>query len=501
MGMVVRTNTMSNNAYRQLGMNNTQLSKSLEKLSSGFRINRAGDDSSGLAISEKMKAQIAGLDQASANSQDGISLVQTAEGALTEVHSMLNRMVTLAEKSANGTIQNTVDRQAIQTETNALKEEITRVSKSTNFNGISLLDGTLGGSSATVNVSAATINGAPADIISNPATASDYTATAGVGTAAATTLTVNYKDASGAAKQVTLSYTGSANAADNGTAMVDAMQNDTALSALFDFSKSTGTNVQIVSKATGAGVPSITSITSADGLSTSLGAGTATAGAAAYNTVDFTGVKAGDSITVDGKTYEFVSKTGTTLDSVKTEGAIAVEASSTPATSLTNLKNAMSVAGSKVDVNTTTITAVTFKPDTSGTAGVGLVLQVGDTNDDYNKVTVSVGDMSAAGLGIASLDVSTQEAASNSIAVIKNAINTVSTNRGNLGALQNRLEHAISNLDTTSENMNSANSAIRDTDMAKEMMNYTKMNILSQAAQAMLAQANQQPQNILQLLK
>ncbi|MGI5978547.1 MAG: flagellin, partial [Oscillospiraceae bacterium] len=145
MGMVVRTNTMSSNAYRQLGMNNTQLSKSLEKLSSGFRINRAGDDSSGLAISEKMKSQIAGLEQASSNSQDGISLVQTAEGALTEVHSMLNRMITLATKSANGTIQNQVDRDAIQSEVDALKDEISRVAQSTDFNGIKLLDGKLGG--------------------------------------------------------------------------------------------------------------------------------------------------------------------------------------------------------------------------------------------------------------------------------------------------------------------------------------------------------------------
>ena len=139
--------------------------------------------------------------------------------------------------------------------------------------------------------------------------------------------------------------------------------------------------------------------------------------------------------------------------------------------------------------------------DGTGSLSNGLTLQVGDTNEDYNKVTVAVDDMSATGLGIDSLDVSTQTAAGNSIQTNKNAINQVSTNRGNLGALQNRLEHAISNLDTTSENMSSANSAIRDTDMAKEMMNYTKMNILSQAAQAMLAQANQQPQNILQLLK
>ena len=131
----------------------------------------------------------------------------------------------------------------------------------------------------------------------------------------------------------------------------------------------------------------------------------------------------------------------------------------------------------------------------------GLKLQVGDTNASYNQVSVSVGDMSAKGLGIDGLDVSTQAAAGKATDTIKAAINTVSTNRGNLGALQNRLEHAISNLNTTSENMDAANSAIRDTDMAKEMMNYTKMNILSQAAQAMLAQANQQPQNILQLLK
>ena len=131
----------------------------------------------------------------------------------------------------------------------------------------------------------------------------------------------------------------------------------------------------------------------------------------------------------------------------------------------------------------------------------GLTLQVGDTNDQYNKVTVSIGDLSAEGLGTDGLDVSSQAAAGNSIATIKNAINTVSTNRGNLGALQNRLEYAINSMDTTTENMDAANSRIRDTDMAKEMMNYTKMNILSQAAQAMLAQANQNPQSILQLLQ
>ena len=143
MGMVVRTNTMALNAYRQLGMNNNAVTKSLEKLSSGFRINRAGDDAAGLAISEKMKAQITGLETASANAQDGISLIQTAEGNLTEVHSMLNRMVELATKSANGTYSST-ERKALQDEVDALLEEVDRISQSANFNGIKLLDGSMG---------------------------------------------------------------------------------------------------------------------------------------------------------------------------------------------------------------------------------------------------------------------------------------------------------------------------------------------------------------------
>ena len=142
MGMVVRTNTMALNAYRQLGMNNSAVSKSLEKLSSGFRINRAGDDAAGLAISEKMKAQITGLETASSNAQDGISLIQTAEGNLGEVHDMLNRMVELATKSANGTYTKT-ERDALQAEVDQLLEEIDRIAQSANFNGAKLLDGSL----------------------------------------------------------------------------------------------------------------------------------------------------------------------------------------------------------------------------------------------------------------------------------------------------------------------------------------------------------------------
>ena len=145
--MIIQHNVMALNAHRQLGGNNSMVSKNLEKLSSGYRINRAGDDAAGLAVSEKMRAQITGLDRAKANAQDGISLVQTAEGALTEVHSMLNRMVELATQSANGTLDTVADgdRQKIQDEVDALTTEIDRISKATDFNGIKLLDGTLGG--------------------------------------------------------------------------------------------------------------------------------------------------------------------------------------------------------------------------------------------------------------------------------------------------------------------------------------------------------------------
>ena len=272
MGMVVRTNIMGINANRQLGMNNSQVSKSLEKLSSGYRINRAADDASGLAISEKMKAQIKGLEQASANCQDAISLVQTAEGATTEIHNMLNRMVELTTKAANGIYDTGVDRPAITAELNALATEISRITTSTNFNNTTLLNGTL-----------------------------------------------------------------------------------------------------------------------------------------------------------------------------------------------------------------------------------STQLQIGSEGTDI--LTVKVTALDAQSLGVSGLDVSDAAAANSSMAAVKTAINKVSTARAELGAIQNRLEYTINNLDTTAENMSAANSRIRDTDMAKEMMNYTKMNVLTQAAQAMLAQANQQPQAVLQLLQ
>ncbi len=219
--------------------------------------------------------------------------------------------------------------------------------------------------------------------------------------------------------------------------------------------------------------------------------------------------KVGSALSVGGKTFEFIKALG---DAVKTTGAIGVvvgdDKDATSANLLTALQGAtltnVTVAAGdnagEIKLTNTDATDLAASPTVTQTGG-GLTLQVGDTNDAFNKVTVSVDDLSAAGIGTAGLNVSNQDAAGASVKIIKDAINKVSTNRANLGSLQNRLEYTINNLDTTAENMTAANSRIRDTDMAKEMMNYTKMNILTQAAQAMLAQANQQPQAILQLLQ
>ena len=391
MGMVVRSNVMAINAFRQLGANNNQVSKSLEKLSSGFRINRAGDDASGLAISEKMKAQIKGLETASSNSQDGISLIQTAEGALTEVHDMLNRMVELAGKAANGTMDANVDRQSLQKEVDALKSEIDRIADGTNFNGIKLLDGSQGAGRAAVTATKATYE------------SGTFTKIDGKGK---------------------LSLAG--------------------VSVDIDSAKETDLDTQLGK------------------LKTEL--------EKTYKTADWDVAVATGKITITAKKDGSVKTLGLNAPTGMTEKVKGQDARD-------------AVAGSK-----------------------GLTLQIGDTADEYNKITVSVNDMSTAGLGIEDLDVSDQDKAAASLALLRDlngggAINTVSTTRADLGAMQNRLEHTISNLDVAAENMTNANSRIRDTDMAKQMMEYTKMNVLTQAAQAMLAQANQQPQSVLQLLQ
>lgn len=498
MGMVVRSNIMALNANRQLGMNNSQVSKSLEKLSSGYKINRAGDDASGLAISEKMKAQIKGLETASTNSQDGISLVQTAEGALTEVHDMLNRMVELAGKAANGTIDSETDRAALQDEMNSLLDEIDRIAESTDFNGIKLLNGDL----ATNTVKLGNIKlGAGAASTTEAATAAISTQTIAAGTAAPAKLTVEYTDANGKLQSVTVDYTGAAGTDDNATAIRDALKANSELSALFDIGGSAA-DITFTAKTAGEGGVKVTSMTTSDAAGTAIGKLTFKDGTDAYEKVTNgaqQNLAAGDKVTVNGTVYEFVANAG---DKVTTEGAVAVLVGAGKDASIANLNKALESEGVTVEKATNDLL---FKPMSNGK---GLTLQIGATGDAYNKVTINVGNMSSKGLGIDNLrniGIMSQDAASAALDQIKNgadsAINTVSSVRAELGAMQNRLEHTINNLDVAAENMQSANSQIRDTDMAKEMMEYTKKNVLTQAAQAMLAQANQQPQSILQLLQ
>lgn len=504
MGMVVRSNIMALNANRQLGMNNTQVGKSLEKLASGFKINRAGDDASGLAISEKMKAQIKGLETASANSQDGISLVQTAEGALTEVHSMLNRMVELATKSANGTMKDDVDREAIQSEVDALLKEVDRIGDSTNFNGINLLDGSLG-SNADVYTAAPANGGGLSDISIgglssavkkvvvntsvNGTSDGDGSATASLDKDGLLTINVVGKNGDGTEVSVTniqdaiRTISSEKDATFKATVATDGVTENTGVSV--DTTKVEATASTIAGAQT-------------DGFSIDFDKGTQDVAQIVVTSGSSTGsigtTRTGDKVAValdEAKSYS-ASDINKMLADAGVEG---VTVSFEGAKTGTDIADGLNI---KNDANGAITSGVGPKV---GADGLGLDLQVGDTNDSFNKVTVSVDDMRSAGLGIKGLDVSTADAAGDAIQTIKDAINKVSTNRANLGALQNRLEYTINNLDVSSENLTAANSRIRDTDMAKEMMAYTKMNVLTQSAQAMLAQANQQPQSILQLLQ
>lgn len=407
MGMIVRTNIMAVNANNNLSKNSNKVSKSLEKLSSGFRINRAADDASGLAMSEKMKAQITALDAASANCQDGISLIQTAEGYTTEIHDMLNRMVELAEKSANGVMETVsggidaeaygaaaTDRQALQDEMDQLCAEIDRIAQTANFNNLKLFDGTLDANAIIGSVDAAEQAAALATLKSfvdgfTPANFADYDFAAQADLQA-------LQDAADGSEMLTL-------------------MEDPKYDAF--------------------------------------------------------------------KTY---------LDDNSTQWA---DYNATLGTTGTKLKlqiGETDTAADKLSINITRLTTdyifenIAANVTYSGT-GSGLTLTVANESSTFN--------------GGLTLNISNQDAASSSAVAIRDVINNVSSLRARLGAMQNRLEYSISNLNTASENMTSANSRIRDTDMAREMTTYTQFNVLTQAAQAMLAQANTQPQNILQLLQ
>jgi flagellin len=390
--MIINHNMSALNAHRQLGINNFNMSKSTEKLSSGLRINRAGDDAAGLAISEKMRGQIRGLDQASRNSQDGISLIQTAEGALNETHSILQRMRELAVQSTNDT--NTADdRKELQKEITQLKDEIDRIANNTEFNTKKLLNGDL---------SAKQFKDDSATVASKTGDFSVTISTGGIG---------------------------------NGTAGDEVVTaDDTFVVKLTAYDATADTySYTITTESTGASVTT-------PGLNNAAGQ-TITVGGGVDVSVDVNKMKVGDSFTV-------VTRKG------------------------------VNAAG--------------------GTTGE-LTFQIGSNSNQ--TLSVGIESMKTADLHIDKVDVTSAERATAAISTIDEAIKAVSAERSKLGAYQNRLEHTINNLGTASENLTAAESRIRDTDMAKTVMENTKNSILAQAAQAMLAQANQNPQQVLQLLR
>ena len=392
--MIINHNMNALNAHRNMGINNTAAGKSMEKLSSGLIINRAGDDAAGLAISEKMRGQIRGLTQASRNSADGISMIQTAEGALNETTNILQRMRELAVQASNDT-NTTSDREEIQKEINALTEEVDRIANNTEFNTQKLLNGSKSGEAGdlvreeVVEQKGVFKINLDADLDENDR------------------LVIDGKSIKFAAKDV--------QSADKIKEKLKEVLDDK-----YDITVTNKNEIKLEQKVG----------TDKDEFKVSLN-----------------GNDIGNKAIVETKGI-------TQRDEELSEGKVSVQVGA-------NASQSMSI-------------------------------EIGDMRAQALKIT------NAKGKG---LSVESAEDANKAITAFDAALNAVSSQRANLGAVQNRLEYTISNLDNTAENLTSAESTLRDVDMAKEMMEYSKNNILNQAAQAMISQANQQPQNVLQLLR
>ncbi len=623
--MRIQHNIMAMNAYRNYNTNTSALSKNLEKLSSGYKINRAGDDAAGLAISEKMRAQITGLQAAQKNVKDGVSLVKTAEGAMQEIQDMLNRMDYLATQSANGTYQDEVDRENLNKEVSALKTEINRIADSANFNGIKLLDGSLAKTGKEVSgVSEIDLSKIGTDLTVNSKTieatkgkyqtqdllaqSSNYSGGIsnmsngdsiklsfeitedGKTSTKEITLKIGNKQDGSAAKQgiylddgsadgIWLADLAAAGTVDN-TELAEALdkvfQQDNDLKEKFKYTDNADGTFDVEARERGTTAAALTglkiSVTDKDGKganapvteSWSVGIKTTKKAEDRFQAVNFatttayqgkvfditasqnsatTVNKIEDAIfEINGKKFAFIQNgmgsdqdTLAALREAGVEHWVAVGAANTiDGTDVTNMIDKISKetgllveqGTSSVDANgdriwtqNNTGTEVIFRlpaASSSTQSNGGLTLQIGDTADTWNQLNVAVGDMHTKAMGtgkttldgkevdvtktIADIDISSLEGAQEAIGVIKNAINYVSGVRGDLGAVQNRLEHTQKNLSVMEENIQDAESNIRDTDVANEMMAYTKNNILIQSAQAMLAQANQVPQGVLQLL-
>lgn len=547
-GMVVQHNLNAINANNKMNINVSGTKKATEKLSSGYQINRAGDNAAGLAISEKMRSQIRGLSQATKNANDGISLIQTAEGGLNETHSILQRMRELAVQSANGTYQDDTDREAIQLEVDALKSEIDRIASSTEYNGMKLLDGSLGGSKAVTEfgakygaVSTADTDLVGATITSNIAGVKVTTAYAASGkggenalwSADGKTLTMNLvAGETYTQKDIDNLIANATQSKDGGQTQAPSEISIKLANGVMTASKAGDTDATVAGlRATGSTADVIKLVgdkkSGAHGSSDKV-----TFTANSYGKAYDTGMASKITISTDvaaGKENVEVTKAAKPANAAAGNLATAAEIKLHLSTGKTytekDIENILKEAGYdySVKLEDTTNTdgdadgkiyfnvkgdaevAITdgagVGKDSVPNNGKGLTFQIGANGVEDQRVTLNVNDMSSSAIGVANADVSTQDSANAAIDMVDAAVKTVSMQRAGLGALQNRLEYTVNNLTTTNENLTAAESQIRDTDMATEMINYTKNNILQQASQAMLAQANQQPQAILQLLQ
>ncbi len=540
MAMVVQHNMSAMNANRNLGVTTGMQAKSSEKLSSGYKINRAADDAAGLSISEKMRSQIRGLNKASDNAQDGISLIQTAEGALNESHSILQRMRELSVQAANGT-ETDDDREAVQNEISQLQEELTRISETTEFNTMKLLDGSQSGSTSSTGsgpkfgIVDTGISGGGAIITSNVAGVS-------VSISAAATNKAGQESAiwDKTGKTLTLNLAaGKVYTQDEIDELVaNAKQEDsTAENTPADIKITLKNGVMTAtdgeaSDATAAGVKASSAAVTATG--TFVGANKVSFTANKYGT-EFNGTKFNIKFGAEtGKENVSVAK-GITYDAANavTAGEYDINLAAGKEYTAEDIEDILKSAGFDFDVtlsgatpdepntvfatgSATTFTAITMANGAgvgsteamwsqdgydSVASGAGITLQIGA--NEGQTMSFSIDNMSARALGVDGnkVDLSTQAGAQKATDTIDAAIKKVSAQRGKMGAIQNRLEHTISNLDTAAENTQTAESRIRDTDMAEEMVEYSKNNILAQAGQSMLAQANQSTQGVLSLLQ
>ena len=548
MAMVVQHNMQSMNANRMLGIVSNNLSKSTEKLSSGYRINRAADDAAGLAISEKMRSQIRGLTQASTNAEDGISLIQTAEGALNESHSILQRMRELAIQAANGT-ETDSDRGNIQDEIEQLQDELDRIAETTEFNTMKLLDGSFDGVASTNTTSGpkygqydGTLGAFITSNVVGVTIKTNTSATVGgesaIWNAGGKELTINL------ANNKTYTQTDIDELIKNAK-QEDSIATNTPADVTLKFATGVFTASTGTSKTTVATVAGVKASKDEDFIAANSGK------FVGANHIKITANKYGTDYNIDLKfvfdaedgkedvklnTSPVYNMSGATNldDAVTTKAGYEISLMSGKEYTAQDIEDLLAKAGLNVSVELSGVSGAPDAPNTlfitdseyekvislAGGKGLGdedafldqpmydsvnstggMKLQVGA--NEGQTLSFNIGDMSATALGVngQNVRVDEQDKASASISAIDKAIERVSKQRSALGAVQNRLEHTIANLDTSAENLQTAESRIRDVDMATEMVEYSKNNILSQASQSMLAQANQATQGVLSLLQ